>query len=99
MAVIAHVLLRGVSPDTYDRVRAETGWLERTPTGGLMHVSWWEGDDCHNLDAWESEDAFNAFGADRLGPAMGKLGIDVAPEVTFHPAHEVFTPEVLRLTR
>jgi hypothetical protein len=29
---------------------------------------------------------------------MAKLGISVAPEVTFHPAQEVFTPQVLRLT-
>lgn len=98
MAVIAHVVLRGVSPEQYDSVRAETGWLERPPDGGLGHFTWWEGDDCHNMDAWESEAAFNAFGQDRLGPAMAKVGNTVAPEVTFHPAHEVFTPKVLRLT-
>lgn len=99
MAVIAHVVLRGVSPETYDRVRAETGWLERTPEGGLAHLAWWEGPDNHNLDAWESEEAFNAFGSQRLGPAMARLGVNVQPEVTFYPAHEVFTPQVLRLTR
>ena len=99
MAVVAHVVLRGVSREQYDQVRAETGWLERTPEGGLAHVTWWEGNDNHNIDAWESEAAFNAFGADRLGPAMGKLGINVQPEVTFHDAHEVFTPKVLRLTK
>ncbi|HUY98991.1 MAG TPA: hypothetical protein VMU89_01480 [Thermomicrobiaceae bacterium] len=99
MAVIAHVVLRGVSPAVYDRVRAEVGWLERTPDGGLTHLAWWEGDDNHNLDAWEDEAAFNTFGAERLGPAMAKLGVNVQPEVTFQPAHEVFTPRVLRLTR
>jgi hypothetical protein len=98
MAVVAHVLLRGVSPELYDRLRAEVGWLERAPDGGYMHVAWWEGNDNHNVDAWESEEAFNAFGTDRLGPAMAALGIDVAPEVTFHPAHEVYTPQSVRLT-
>jgi hypothetical protein len=98
MAVIAHVVLRGVSPEQYDRVRAETGWLERTPKGGLAHLTWWEGNDNHNMDAWESEEAFNAFGQERLGPAMAKVGVAVAPEVTFHAAHEFFTPKVLRLT-
>ncbi len=34
MAVVAHVVLREVSPEQYDRVRAETGWLERPPAGG-----------------------------------------------------------------
>jgi hypothetical protein len=98
MAVAVHVVLHGVSREQYDAVRAAVGWLERPPAGGISHVTWWEGEDCHNLDAWESEDAFNAFGNDRLGPAMAKLGIAVAPEVTFQPAHEVYTPQTVKLT-
>ena len=98
MAVVAHVILRGVSPAEYDKVRAEIGWLERAPDGGMSHVTWWEGDDCHNIDAWESEEAFGAFGEQRLGPAMAAVGVNVEPEVTFHPAHEVFTPQSVRLT-
>lgn len=50
------------------------------------------------MDAWTDEAAFGAFGETRLGPAMAKLGINVAPDVTFHPANEVFTPDALRLT-
>ena len=98
MALVVHVLLRGVSKEQYNAVRDEVQWLETAPEGGLAHLAWWEGDDNHNIDAWESEAAFGAFAETRLGPAMGKLGIDVQPEVTFHPAHEVFTPQVLRLT-
>ncbi len=98
MPVVTHVILRGVSPEQYDRIRAEVGWLERPPDGGYSHVTWWEGNDCHNIDAWESEAAFAAFGEDRLGPAMAKLGIAVEPEVTFHPAHEVYTPRSVKLT-
>ncbi len=98
MAVVAHIILRGVSREQHDAIRTEVGWLERVPAGLLSHLSWWEGADNHNLDAWESEEAFNAFGADRLGPAMAKLGIAVAPEVTFHPAHEVYLPQAVTLT-
>ena len=98
MAVAVHVVLRGVSREQYDAVRAEVGWLERPPAGGISHVTWWEGEDCRNIDAWESENAFNTFGSDRLGPAMAKLGIAVEPEVTFHPAHEVYTPQSVKLT-
>ncbi len=43
----------------------------------------------------ESESAVQAFGESRLGPAMVRLGIGVAPEVTFHPPHSVVTLEVL----
>jgi uncharacterized protein len=92
MAVIAEVTLRGVSPEQYDAVRERTGWLTQLPDGGLAHLTWWEGADCHNVDGWESEAAFGAFGEQRLAPAMAAVGVDVQPEVTFHPAHEIFTP-------
>ena len=98
MAVIAHVILPGVSTDQYDAVRAAAGWLEKVPDGGLSHVTWWEGADCHNVDAWESEVAFAAFGEDRLGPAMAKAGLSVQPEVTFHPAHEVYVAKAVTIT-
>ncbi len=92
MALAVHVTLRGVTRDQYDAVRTHAGWLEQPPAGGLSHLTWWEGDDCHNIDAWESEAAFNAFGEQRLGPAMAAARIGVQPEVTMHPAHEVLTP-------
>jgi ketosteroid isomerase-like protein len=97
MAVIAHVIVRGVSAEQYDAVRAHAGWLEQAPTGGLGHLTWWEGGDCHNIDAWESEEAFAAFGEHRLGPAMAAAGVTTQPEVTFHPAHEVFLPRQLTI--
>ena len=98
MALIAHVVLEGVSRQQYDAVRSTCGWLDTPPDGGLAHLSWWEGEDNHNLDAWESEEAFGAFGQDRLGPAMAAVGVDVQPKVTFHPAHEVFLPRAAVLT-
>lgn len=99
MAVIAHIVLRGMSPEQYDAVRAATGWLEKAPTGGISHVTWWEGDDCHIIDAWEGEAEFEAFGADRLGPGMAEAGVAIEPDVTFHAAHEVFTPQAVTLTQ
>ena len=98
MAVIVHVVLPGITQDQYDAVRKEAGWLDTPPTGGLSHLTWWEGDTCHNLDAWEDEGAFAAFGQDRLGPAMAKLGIDAEVNPEFHPAHEVFLPKAVTVT-
>jgi hypothetical protein len=50
------------------------------------------------MDAWDSEEAFNNFGEQRLGPGMAKVGVQVEPQVTFHPAHEVYVPESVTLT-
>jgi hypothetical protein len=99
MAVIAHVVLAGVTPEQYDAVRAACGWLDKSPDGGLAHLTWWEGPDNHNVDAWENEEAFAAFGEQRLAPAMAQVGIAVEPKVIFHAAHEVFLPKALTITR
>jgi hypothetical protein len=98
MAVIVHVVLPGLNRDQYDAVRKEVGWLDKPPIGGLSHVTWWEGTDCHNLDSWESEAAFGAFGEQRLGPAMAKVGINMEVNPVFHPAHEVYLPKALTVT-
>jgi hypothetical protein len=92
MAVAAHVVLPGISKEQYDQVRAEVGWHERPPDGGISYVAWWEGEDCHSVGAWESEAALEAFGRDHLRPAMAKLGIQVSGQRTLHPTYEVYTP-------
>ncbi|MFP5219452.1 MAG: nuclear transport factor 2 family protein [Actinomycetes bacterium] len=92
MSVAVEVILRGITQQQYDAVRAEAQWLTTPPEGGLSHVCWWEGEDCHNVDAWESEEAFDAFGRDRLGPAMARVGLAVQPEAVVHQAHEVYAP-------
>ena len=97
MAVIAHVVLPGVTSQQYDAVRAACGWLDTHPVGGLAHLTWWEGSDNHNVDAWESEETFAAFGQERLGPAMAQVGVNVEPQVTLHAAHEVFVPNAVTI--
>ena len=39
MAVIAHVVLRGVDRATYDKVRTECGWLDNVPAGDAHNAS------------------------------------------------------------
>ena len=98
MAVIAELVLPGLTREDYDRVRAAADWLSQPPTGGIAHVTWWEGEDCHNVDSWQDEAAMGAFIEQRLGPAMAELGVQVQPQVTVHPAHEVFAPEAVCIT-
>ena len=61
MAVVVHIVLRGVAREQYDAIRAEVGWPERTPAGCLSHLMWWGGNDCHNVDAWEMEAKLTMF--------------------------------------
>ena len=43
MAVVAHVVLPGVTKEQYDQVREAVGWLGEPPVGGISHLTWWEG--------------------------------------------------------
>ena len=98
MAIIAHTIVPGITTQQYDAVREAAGWLRDQPVGGLSHLTWWEGGDCHNVDAWESEETFGNFVQERLGPAMAKVGVESQPQTTFHPAHEVYLPQAVTLT-
>jgi hypothetical protein len=98
MAIVAHVVLSGLTKGDYDRVREAAGWLQEAPAGGISHLTWWDGTDCHNVDAWESEEAFNEFGQLRLGPAMAKVGVENELQVTFYQAHEVYVPQAVTIT-
>lgn len=51
MAVVAHVVLTGITKEQYNQVRAEVGWLDEPPVGGISHLTWWEAGDCHNMDS------------------------------------------------
>jgi hypothetical protein len=93
MPVVLEVVFPGLSPDQYDQLKAKVGWVEAPPAGGISHVVWWEGDDCHGIDIWESEEAWGAFGNDRMGPAAAELGIRMEAVPTFHQPHEVLIVE------
>ena len=95
MAVTVRVVLKGVSREQYDAIRTACGWLAEAPSGGLAHLTWWEGDDCVSIDAWESEQAVQAFIEQRMLPAMAQVGVDVEPESTPLDVHEIYLPQEL----
>jgi hypothetical protein len=41
MAVVAHVIVPGITKEQYDQVREAVGWLEEAPVEGLSHLTWW----------------------------------------------------------
>jgi len=96
MAVILEVVFQGLSPQQYDQLKEKVGWVESPPAGGISHFAWWEGNDCHGIDVWESEEAWAAFGQDRMGPAAAELGISMEAAPLFHEAHEILIVKTMR---
>jgi len=97
MAVVLEVVFPGLSPEQYEQLKAKVGWVASPPTGGISHVVWWEGNDCHGVDVWESEEAWGAFGNDRMGPAAAELGIAMEAVPVFHKPQEVLIVKTMQL--
>ena len=97
MAVVLEVVFRGLKPEAYDRLKDRVGWVDSPPTGGISHVVWWEEDDCHGVDVWESEEAWERFGQERMGPAAAELGVQMETSgPSFHEPHEILIVKTMR---
>ncbi|MEV7181934.1 hypothetical protein [Kitasatospora sp. NPDC093679] len=90
MAVVMSMDWAGVTPEQYDTVRDAVDWEEVPAAGGQVHVAWLDAQGLHVTDVWDSQQAFEAFLAQRLAPAVEKVGITGAPEVSFSPLHRRF---------
>ncbi|MFJ3306355.1 hypothetical protein ACIPSA_25190 [Streptomyces sp. NPDC086549] len=90
MAVVMSMSWAGVTPEQYDTVRDAVAWEEAPAAGAQMHVAWFDGQGLHVVDVWESEQAFQVFFAERIGPAVEKAGIAGTPDAEFTPLHRRF---------
>ncbi|MER7755357.1 hypothetical protein [Kitasatospora sp. NPDC097643] len=90
MTVVMSMFWAGVTPEQYDVVRDAVDWEQVPAAGGQLHVAWFDAEGLHVTDLWESPQAFEAFLAERLVPAVQKAGITGAPEASFAPLHRRF---------
>ena len=70
-AVVAD--LPGGEWETYEKITAEAGVEDAAPEGLIVHVAGQTDTGTRIIDVWESEDAYNTFVADRLGPAVARV--------------------------
>jgi quinol monooxygenase YgiN len=66
--------------------------VEPAPAGLILHVAGPTDEGFRIIDVWESKDAWEAFRAQHLAPAIAALGGPSRPEPTFRdldPAHVV----------
>jgi hypothetical protein len=96
MATVMLMHWREATPDQYDQVRAKAGWDRDVPDGGKLHIVGFADDGMHILDVWESEQAFNTFFEQRVGPAVSEVGIEGQPDIKFFPTHGIFAPALGR---
>jgi hypothetical protein len=72
-AVVAN--LPGGDWETYEKITAEAGVQTTAPEGLIVHVAGQTETGTRIIDVWESKAAYDAFTADRLVPAIERLGV------------------------
>ncbi len=92
MAIAMFMEWPGVTQEQYDAVMADLDLDQYPADGGLFHVASLTPDGLRVLDLWESAEAFEAFSAERMMPAVQKAGIDTEPIIDVFPAHNVYAP-------
>ena len=91
MAVAVVMEFEGGSLDQYDQVVQSMG-LEPggpTPPGALFHWVTQTDNGFRVTDVWESQEAFQAFAEEHIGPKSAEAGLS-APNPTFHAVHNHF---------
>ena len=98
MTIITHVVLRDVSTEQYDAVRAECGWLASRTDGGIAHLAGGRATTTTTLTCGRARRRSDDSAKSAWVSAMTRVGVTAEPEVTFHPADEVFLPAATTLT-
>lgn len=88
MAVGIRITLPGVGVEEFDRVDAAIDVRGNHPDGLIFSASGPIDGGWQVIDLWESRAHFDAFAADRIGPAAAASGASVQPEVAEFPIHE-----------
>jgi hypothetical protein len=88
MAVGIRITLPGVGIEEFDRVEAAIDVRGDHPDGLIFSASGPIDGGWRVIDLWESRAQFDAFGADRVGPAVAAAGVSAQPDIAEFPVHE-----------
>lgn len=86
MAIAVIIETQG-TPEDYQRMAEVLGVAEEPPAGMLTHIAMHAETGVRVVEVWESQEAYDTFVRDRLGPALEKMGVDrwAAPPPQGHP--------------
>jgi hypothetical protein len=81
----------------YDAVNEKMGVRDNPPDGLIFHSAGEGPNGFRIVDVWESQDHFNRFMEERLGPAIAEVtgmqpGEGRGPETTWWPVHNTIQP-------
>ena len=92
MAVAIVMDFPGGTLDQYDAVIAGMGLVPGgpTPEGAIFHFVTRTDDGIRVIDVWETQEQFEKFAEDQIGPQTQKAGVPGPPVMTFYEVHNHF---------
>jgi len=89
MAVGVVLEFKGATLEQYDQVIEKMGLTPAgaTAPGGLFHWVTGTSDGIRVIDVWETQEAFQSFAEEQIGPYTKEVGFPGEPEISFHEVH------------
>jgi len=83
--------------EQYDKVMGILDFDAKAQPGMIFHCAGQASGGWRVFDIWESQEAFDRFLKERLGPAFEKAGIKGRPSPEFFPIHNMYAADVKAL--
>jgi hypothetical protein len=93
MAIGVVMKFKGGTLEQYDQVIEKMGF---EPTGqgapaGIFHWITQTDEGLMVTDVWETQEAFERFAQEQIGPYTAEVGIPGPPEITYYQVHNYLT--------
>ena len=93
MAVGVVLEFKGATLDQYDELVKRMGFTPggKGAPGGLFHWVTKTNDGLRVTDVWDSQETFEKFAQEKIGPLSQEVGVTGPPEITFFEVHNYLT--------
>jgi hypothetical protein len=93
MAIGVQIDFDGATLDQYDEVVAKMGFEPggRGEPGGLFHWVTKTDTGIRVTDVWESQEIFERFAREKIGPLTAAVGLMTEPRISFYDVHNYLT--------
>ena len=93
MPVAVEMNFKGATLDQYDQIIQKMGLTPggATPPAAISHWVAQTDEGIRVVDVWETQEAYDQFAAEQIGPYSAEAGITETPEVRVYDVHNYLT--------
>ena len=94
MAIAVQMDFAGATLDQYDQVIQLMGLtpMGPGPAGAISHFVTMTDSGLRVIDVWETQEQFEKFAQEQIGPFSQQVGFSGPPEIQIFPVHNYLTP-------